>query len=140
MDGQIVVIAMVVDTPDEAPARAILADLAGAAGAEAANVRWRAYPKNGAHSKLTAALRLAYVTDSQSVIDACERLAGVVVAAEALPGAYLSSFLEEDGVLFYNRIFDARTSAFLRREILWLDLEAHTHPGRQSELAALFTS
>lgn len=138
MTGQIVILAMVVDSEDETAARAVLADLASAAGVETADVRWRPYAKLGPHSKLTAAIRLPGVCTAQAVVDACERLAGLVVTPAALPGAYLNSFLEDDGVLFYNRIFDARTDAFLRPGILWLDLEAHTHPGRQAELAGLF--
>ncbi len=138
MAGQIVIAAMVVDTEDEARARAILADLVNAAGVEAADVRWQLYPKLGAHSKLSAALRWPGVTEPQAVIDACERLAGLVVAAESLPGAYLNSFIQDDGALFHNRIFDNRMETFLRPDILWLDIEAHTHPDRQAELAALF--
>jgi hypothetical protein len=139
MIGQIVVIAMVVDTENEAAARAILADVAYAAGAEAADVRWQPYPKLGPHSKVTAALRLPGVSGNQAVIDECERFAALVIRGDSLASAYVNSFLQDDGALFYNRIFDARTSAFLRPDVLWLDLEAHTHPGRQAQLAALFS-
>ncbi len=138
MAGQIVVAAMVVDTEDETAARAVLADWVNAAGAEAADIRWRLYPKLGAHSKLSAALRWPQVSEPQAVIDACERLAGLIISAESLPGAYINSFIQEDGALFYNRIFDARRERFLRSDVLWLDVEAHTHPGRQAQLAALF--
>jgi hypothetical protein len=129
---------MVVATEDEAEARAILADLAAAAGAEAANVRWVPYLKLGPHSKLSAALRWPGVEAPQALIDACERLAGLVVAAEDLPRAYLNSFLNDDGSLFHNRVFDARIERFLDPRILWLDLEAHTHPDRQADLRAAF--
>ena len=139
MAGQIVIAAMVVDTEDEAIARGVMADLAAGAEAETADIRWQLYPKTGPHSKVSAALRMPGIQEGQPVIDACERLASLVVAAESLPGAYLNSFIQDDGALFYNRIFDARSETFLRRELLWLDIEAHTHPGRQAQHAALFS-
>lgn len=106
MAGQIVIAAMVVDTEDEAIARGVMADLAAGAEAETADIRWQLYPKTGPHSKVNAALRMPGIQEGQPVIDACERLASLVVAAESLPGAYLNSFIQDDGALFYNRIFD----------------------------------
>ena len=140
MAGAVIVVSMVVATEDEAAARAIMAEIAAAAGVECAFLSWRPYPKLGPHSKLGAAVRLPFAPAGQDLIDACEDFASVIVAEEGLAKGVVSSFLEHDGILFYNRIFDARTAAFRREDVLWLDIEAHTHPDRLGELAALFTA
>lgn len=137
MGGQIVLVAMIVDTEDEARARTILGEIASAAAVPAADVAWSPYPKLGPHSKISAIFRFP-ADGGQPLVDAIERFAGLMVAPEGLRKGYLNSFLEGDGVLFYNRIFDARMEAFLRPDILWLDLEAHTHPDRQAQLQARF--
>lgn len=140
MGGPIILATLVVDTPEEPPARAIWADFAAGTGAEAVPLGWRPYPKLGPHSKVWGLLRIAPCPDGQAVIDAVEALAALLVSPEALRQAPADGFLQENGALFYNRIFDARVHAIARADILWLDLEAHTEPGRQAELAAHYAS
>lgn len=132
MDRVAARLTLVVDAEDEEKAREIAHRLLGRTGLETVFIDWALYPKTGAHSQISFALLLPPETAGQAVIDAVEGVAARAVGPQALVDGYLSGFLQEDGSLVYNRIFDARTDAFLVPDILWLDVEIETHPEAQA--------
>lgn len=134
MQGLIARAAMIVDAADEEAARRIGDDFIAWTKREAIYLGWSAYTKLGPQSRLMYAIALTPdAADGQGVVDEIEAIAGVAVAPDALINGYLNGFLQEDGSLVYNRIFDARTDAFLVPGILWLDLEINTNAGAQAE-------
>lgn len=127
---------LIVDAGDEVAARVIGDSLIARTELEAVYLGCTPYPKLGPHSRLSFALFLPAGMEGQAVIDSIEAIAARAIAPESLAHGYLNSFLQDDGALVYNRIFDARNATFLVAGVLWMHLEIETHPEAQASFQA----
>jgi hypothetical protein len=128
---------LIVDADEEAEARAIGDSLIARTELETVYLGCAPYPKLGPHSRLSFALFLPAGVEGQAVIDSMEAVAAQAVAPKALMDGYLNSFLQDDGSLVYNRIFDARNDTFLVAGVLWMDLEIESHPEAQASFQSV---
>jgi hypothetical protein len=131
------IVAMVLDVEKEREALAIARAFIARTGLEAAGVGWSPYTKLGRHSRVSFGLTLPPCTEAQDIVKALEAVCALAVTPEAAKSSYLNSFFNDDGSLFYNRIFDARTGAFAIPGIRWLDVEVNTNAEAQADLARL---
>ncbi|MGE0007746.1 MAG: hypothetical protein AB7S92_19465 [Parvibaculaceae bacterium] len=127
---------LIVDAETEAAARSIGRDFIAQIGLESVFLRWTPYRKLGAHSRLSFALYLPAGVADEAAAAAIEAIAARAVARHSLAKGYLNRFLNEDGSLFYNRIFDARSHEFLVADVLWMDVEVETSPDAQGSFKA----
>lgn len=127
---------LIVDSDDEAVARGIGHSLIARTEIEVVYLGCTPYPKLGPHSRLSFAVFLPAGVEGQAVIDVIEAIAARAVGPESLVHGYLNSFLQDDGALVYNRIFDARSDTFLIHGVLWMHLEIETHPDAQASFQA----
>lgn len=129
--------AMTIETPSESEALKIAKAFVAQTGHEGLGYRWMAYNKLGDHSRVSFVFLMPRQDDPQAIVDAIEALCGRLVEPEGLKSAYLSSFFEDDGSLFYERLFDARTSPFRFPGINWFDIEINTGADAQANLLRL---
>jgi hypothetical protein len=131
------IVAMVIDVQEELEAISVARAFIARTGLEAAGIGWSPYAKNGPHSRVSFGLKLPPCAEPQDVVQAIETVCALVVTPEAAKTSYLNSFFNDDGSLFYNRIFDARTDAFTIPGLWWLDIEVNTNAASQTDLARL---
>lgn len=137
MERHVAVCALVADTPDEAAALRVLCDFARTAGFGFSNVDWKPYRKNGDHSMVRFFAVLPPTATMQAAADAVEAICAAAVDAQGLRTGYCNAFIEQSGALFYNRIFDHRSTPLRIAGLLWLDVEVYTTPELQADLRAI---
>jgi hypothetical protein len=129
--------AMTIETPKEIEALKIAKAFVAQTGHEGLGYRWMPYDKLGDHSRISFVLLMPRQDDPQAIVNTIEAICDRLVETEGLKGAHVSSFFQDDGSLFYERLFDARTSPFRFPGINWFDIEINTNLDAQQNLLRL---